>query len=160
MTATPADRSGSPRRYVRPDHGMDRRLNALVRWLTAHGVSLLGSRVLTVPGRRSGQPRSTPVNLLRLDGHGYLVSPRGHTEWVRNVRAAGGEAELRLGRRTERVVLTEVPVAERPAVLRVYLRRWGWEVGRFVEGLTPDATDAELSDAAPGFPVFRVTPAA
>ncbi|WP_205859610.1 hypothetical protein [Phycicoccus flavus] len=73
---------------------------------------------------------------------------------------ASGEAELRVGRRVERVVLAEVPPAGRPPVLRVYLRRWGWEVGRFVEGLTKDSTDAELAAAAPGFPVFRVTTAA
>lgn len=145
-------------RYVRPDTRMDAAFNALVRWLTARGISLLGSRVLTVTGRRSGLPRSTPVNLMPLDDERYLVAPRGVTEWVRNVRA-NPEAELRLGRRTERVRLVEVPVEERPAVLRVYLRRWGWEVGRFVEGLSKDSTDAELAAAAPGFPVFRVTTA-
>lgn len=145
-------------RYVRPDTRMDAAFNALVRWLTARGISLLGSRVLTVTGRRSGLPRSTPVNLMPLEGERYLVAPRGVTEWVRNVRA-NPEAELRLGRRTERVRLVEVPVEERPAVLRVYLRRWGWEVGRFVEGLSKDSTDAELAAAAPGFPVFRVTTA-
>lgn len=151
MTATP-----DPARYVRPDTAMDRRFNAAVRWLTAHGISLMGSRVLTVRGRRSGLPRSTPVNLMPLDGERYLVAPRGNTEWVRNARAAG-EAELRLGRRVERVALTELPVEERPAVIRVYLRRWGWEVGRFVEGLSKDSTDAQLAAAAPGFPVFRVS---
>lgn len=145
-------------RYVRPDTRTDAAFNAAVRWLTARGISLLGSRVLTVTGRRSGLPRSTPVNLMPLEGERYLVAPRGVTEWVRNVRA-NPEAELRLGRRTERVHLVEVPVEERPAVLRVYLRRWGWEVGRFVEGLSKDSTDAELAAAAPGFPVFRVTTA-
>lgn len=145
-------------RYVRPDTRTDAAFNAAVRWLTARGISLLGSRVLTVTGRRSGLPRSTPVNLMPLEGERYLVAPRGITEWVRNVRA-NPEAELRLGRRTERVHLVEVPVEERPAVLRVYLRRWGWEVGRFVEGLSKDSTDAELVAAAPGFPVFRVTTA-
>ena len=96
---------------------------------------------------------------MTLDGERYLVSPRGNTQWVRNVRAAGG-GELALGRRTEEVVLTELPAGERAPVLRVYLDRWGWEVGRFVEGLTKDSTDAELEAAAPGFPVLRVTPAA
>lgn len=146
-------------RYVRPSDRMDAWFNAAVRWLTEHGVSLMGSRVLTVRGRRSGLPRSTPVNLMPLADERFLVAPRGNTEWVRNARVAG-EAQLRVGRRVEQVLLVEVPVEERPAVIRVYLKRWGWEVGRFVEGLSKDSTDAELAAAAPGFPVFRVTPAA
>ena len=126
-----------------------------VRWLTEHGVSLLGSRVLTVRGRKTGAPQSVPVNLLPLDGERYLVAPRGNTQWVRNARAAG-QVELRVGRRTEQVRLVEVPAADRVPVLRVYLQRWGWEVGRFVEGLTRTSTDAELAAAAPGMPVFRL----
>jgi deazaflavin-dependent oxidoreductase (nitroreductase family) len=145
-------------RYVPPAGRADRWSGAVVRWLTEHGVSVLGSRVLTLPGRRSGTPRSVPVNLLVLDGERYLVAPRGATQWVRNARAAGG-GTLRLGRRAEVVRLVEVPVDERVPVLRVYLRRWGWEVGRLVEGLSARSTDAELGTAAPGIPVFRVLPA-
>jgi deazaflavin-dependent oxidoreductase (nitroreductase family) len=148
----------SPTRYVRPGGRADLWSAAVVRWLTAHGISLWGSRVLVVKGRTSGEPRSVPVNLLHLDGERYLVAPRGNTQWVRNVRAAG-RAELRLGRRTEPVLLTEVPVEDRLPVLRVYLQRWGWEVGRFVEGLTKHSTDAEVMAVAPGMPVFRVTTA-
>jgi deazaflavin-dependent oxidoreductase (nitroreductase family) len=146
----------SPTRYVPPSGRMDRWSGAAVRWLTAHGISLMGSRVLVVRGRTTGEPRSTPVNLLELDGERYLVAPRGNTQWVRNVRAAG-TAQLRLGSRGEEVRLTEVPVEDRVPVLRVYLARWGWEVGRFVEGLTKSSTDAEVAAVAPGMPVFRVT---
>ena len=146
----------SPTRYVPPATAMERWFGDAVRWLTAHGISLLGSRVLVVRGRTSGEPRSTPVNLLELDGERYLVAPRGNTQWVRNVRVAG-RAELRLGRRTEQVELTEVPVEQRLPVLRVYLKRWGWEVGRFVEGLTAKSSDAEVTAVAPGMPVFRIT---
>jgi deazaflavin-dependent oxidoreductase (nitroreductase family) len=155
MTTSPTP--AQPTRYVAP-RGADRRFNAAVAWLTDHGVSLFGSRVLTVPGRRTGELRSTPVNLLELDGTKYLVAPRGNTQWVRNVRAAGG-ASLRVGRRVEQVVLTELPVGERLPVIRVYLKRWGWEVGRFVEGLTKDSSDADVLAVAPGMPVFRVEPA-
>jgi deazaflavin-dependent oxidoreductase (nitroreductase family) len=146
----------SPTRYVAPTSRGDVLFMKAVRWLTEHGVSLLGSRVLTVRGRRTGTPQSVPVNLLTLDGDRYLVAPRGNTQWVRNVRAAG-EAQLRVGRRVEQVRLVEVPVSDRGPVLRVYLQRWGWEVGRFVEGLSKRSTDAELAAAAPGMPVFRVT---
>ncbi len=148
---TPADR------YVAPTARGDIAFMKAVRWMTRHGVSLFGSRVLTVRGRTSGEPRSVPVNLLPLDGEQYLVAPRGTTQWVRNVRAAG-VAELRVGRRVEQVRLIEVAPDQRVPVLRVYLKRWGWEVGRFVEGLTTRSTDAELAAAAPGMPVFRVAP--
>ncbi len=143
-------------RYIQATRG-DVVFMKAVRWLTEHGVSLMGSRVLTVRGRKTGTPQSVPVNLLTLDGERYLVAPRGHTQWVRNVRAAG-EAELRVGRRVERVRLVEVPAADRVPVLRVYLERWGWEVGRFVEGLTKSSSDAELATAAPGMPVFALQP--
>jgi deazaflavin-dependent oxidoreductase (nitroreductase family) len=126
-----------------------------VRWLTAHGISLYGSRVLVLRGRKSGEPRSTPVNLLELDGERYLVAPRGNTQWVRNARAAG-VGELQLGRRTEAVELVELPADQRVPVLRVYLTKWGWEVGRFVEGLSKKSTDAEIAAVAPGMPVFHV----
>ena len=154
MTQEPA----STTRYIKATRG-DVAFMKAVRWLTEHGVSLMGSRVLTVRGRKTGTPQSVPVNLLTLDGRRYLVAPRGQTQWVRNVRVAG-EAELRVGRRVERVRLVEVPATDRVRVLRVYLKRWGWEVGRFVEGLTTSSTDAELATAAPGMPVFAVEPVA
>ena len=147
--------NNSPTRYIAPTSRMDVAFMKAVRWLTEHGVSLLGSRVLTVRGRKTGAPQSVPVNLLPLDGERYLVAPRGNTQWVRNARVAG-EVELRVGRRVERVRLVEVPAADRGPVLRVYLQRWGWEVGRFVEGLTRKSTDAELAAVAPGMPVFRL----
>lgn len=148
-----------PTRYVPPGGRMDAWSAAVVRWLTAHGISLLGSRVLVVRGRKTGEPRSNPVNLLELDGERYLVAPRGNTQWVRNARAAGG-GELHLGTRVEAVELVELPVDQRVPVLRVYLTKWGWEVGRFVEGLSKSSTDAEIAAVAPGMPVFRVTTAA
>ncbi|HET7821472.1 MAG TPA: hypothetical protein VFL10_08085, partial [Ornithinibacter sp.] len=60
-----------PTRYVAPGGRMDTWSAAVVRWLTARGISLYGSRVLVVRGRTTGEPRSTPVNLLELDGERY-----------------------------------------------------------------------------------------
>ena len=80
MTQQPA----SAARYIQATRG-DVAFMKVVRWLTDHGVSLMGSRVLTVRGRKTGTPQSVPVNLLTLDGRRYLVAPRGHTQWVRNV---------------------------------------------------------------------------
>ncbi len=161
-TPTPRPTAASPvdpNRYVPPASRMEAWSATFVRWLTARGISLMGSRVLVVRGRKTGEPRSIPVNLLELDGERYLVAPRGNTQWVRNARAAGG-GELRLGKRVELVELGELPVDQRVPVLRVYVTKWGWEVGRFVEGLSKSSTDAEIAAVAPGMPVFRVTTAA
>ena len=158
QNSTPAPKPVDQNRYVVPKR-VEGGFAAAVRWLTAHGMSLMGSRVLLVRGRKSGELRSTPVNLLVLDGERFLVAPRGNTQWVRNARAAG-VGQLQLGRHTEHVTLTELPVDERGPVLRVYVTKWGWEVGRFVEGLSKKSTDAEIAAVAPGMPVFRVRTAA
>jgi deazaflavin-dependent oxidoreductase (nitroreductase family) len=143
-------------RYRRPGWFTTNVFNPGVAALTRAGVSVMGSRVLEVPGRRTGTPRRTPVNLLVVDGVRYLVAPRGHTQWVRNLRASG-EGTLLLGRRRERFAATELADDEKPYVLRAYLRRWRWEVGAFFEGVGPDSGDEELRRIAPDHPVFRIT---
>jgi deazaflavin-dependent oxidoreductase (nitroreductase family) len=142
--------------YRAPDAFTRRFVNPLVAWLTRRGVSVWGSRVLEVRGRSSGQWRATPVNLLEVDGSTFLVSPRGQTQWVRNLRAAGG-GRLRLGRRTSPFTAVEVRGADAARVLRPYLRRWGWEVGRFFDGVGADASDEELLAVADRHPVFALT---
>jgi deazaflavin-dependent oxidoreductase (nitroreductase family) len=134
---------------------MDQIFNRVVAWLTRAGISVLGSRILRVRGRSSGVWRSTPVNLLTVGDHTYLVAPRGTTQWVRNIRVVGG-GELRVGRRVTRFTVQELPDADKPAVIRAYLKRWAWEVGRFFEGVNASSTDADLLRIAPAFPVFRV----
>jgi deazaflavin-dependent oxidoreductase (nitroreductase family) len=131
-------------------------LNSAVASLTKMGVSVYGSRVLAVRGRTSGEWRTTPVNPLTFEGGRYLVSPRGNTQWVRNMRAAGG-GELRVGRRVEEFTATEVPVEERPRLLRAYLKKWKFEVGVFFQGVGPDSPDDKLLAIAPDHPVFRIT---
>lgn len=140
---------------AKPQHGLERAIHSTATWLTAHGISLLGSHLLRVPGRRTGTPHTTLVNLLRHDGGRYLVAPRGQTQWVRNLRAAG-QAELRLGRRVEVVTATELVDADKPELLRAYLRRWRFEVGRFFQGVGADAPVEELRRIAPQYPVFRL----
>ncbi|MEU5519902.1 nitroreductase family deazaflavin-dependent oxidoreductase [Streptomyces sp. NPDC047860] len=131
-------------------------LNRLVSWLTRRGLSVWGSRVLAVRGRKSGQWRTTPVNLLTVDGERYLVAPRGHVQWTHNMRAAGG-GELRLGKRVEAFTATEVADDDKPPLLRAYLKRWKAEVGAFFKGVGPDSSDDELRRIAPDHPVFRIT---
>ncbi|GAA0616127.1 nitroreductase family deazaflavin-dependent oxidoreductase [Kutzneria viridogrisea] len=141
-------------RYVKSD-GSDVLFHKIVSGLTKAGISLLGSRVLTVRGRTSGEPRSNPVNLLSYKGKKYLVAPRGHTQWVRNLRAAG-EGELRVGRRTERFTPTELADADKPEILRAYLKRWKFEVSMFFDGVDATASDEVLLGIAPGYPVFEI----
>ncbi len=142
-------------RYLEPGWFTANVFNRAMRRLTRLGVSVRGSRELRVQGRVTGEWRSVPVNLLSHDGVQYLVAPRGLTQWVRNVRAAGG-GELRLGRRVDHFRAVEVDDADKPAILRAYLQHWKAEVGVFFDGIGPDATDAELAAIAAGYPVFRV----
>src|SRR5579875_246909 len=112
--------------YKKPDPFTAHVFNPAVSLLTRSGVSVLGSRILEVPGRKSGLPRRNPANLI-------------------------------LGRRHQKYLLTELPPAERPAILRPYLKRWKWEVGQFFDGVGPDASDEQLAGIADRHPVFRLT---
>ncbi len=145
--------------FKRPGWFTTHVFNRLVAALTSLGISVWGSRVLEVRGRSSGQWRRTPVNLLTHEGQRYLVAPRGHTQWVRNLRASG-EGRLRLGRRGEPFTATELEDAEKAPILRAYLKRWKAEVGVFFEGAGPDASEAQLAAIAPRHPVFRLGPGA
>lgn len=130
--------------------------NKAVAAATRIGLSIWGSRVLEVRGRRSGEPRRTPVNLLTLDGTSYLVAPRGETQWVRNVRAARGQLDLLVGRRRTHYVATELRDEEKVPVLRAYLARWKAEVGVFFDGVSAKSDDAEIAAIAPKHPVFAI----
>jgi deazaflavin-dependent oxidoreductase (nitroreductase family) len=103
--------------YRKPDWFTRNVFNRAVAVLTRLGISIAGARVLEVPGRKSGKPRRTPVNLLEFDRNRYLVAARGHTQWVRNLRVAG-QGNLLLGRRAELFRAIEVPDAEKEPILR------------------------------------------
>jgi deazaflavin-dependent oxidoreductase (nitroreductase family) len=144
-----------PEHYQRPGWFTTNVFNRLVAALTRAGVSVYGSRVLEVKGRKSGEWRKTPVNLLRYNGASYLVAPRGHTQWVKNLRVSG-EGRLLVGRRAVPFTAVELPDDEKPALLRAYLKKWKVEVGAFFGGVGPDSPDDELRRIAPDHPVFRV----
>jgi hypothetical protein len=128
--------------------------NPLVAWLSRRGLSLAGSRVLEVQGRKSGEWRQTPVNPLKIGADRYLVAPRGDTQWVRNMRVS--RAGRLVGRGREEFSASEVPEAERPPILRAYLEKWKWEVGAFFDGVGPESSDEELRRISPDHPVFRI----
>src|SRR3990170_1188404 len=105
--------------YRRPA-ALTQMMNGALGWLASLGLTPSRMITLEVKGRRSGQPRSTVVNAVEYGGTRYLVSPRGEAEWVRNVRAAGGEAMIRhRGRRSVR--LEEVPAEQRAPIFKAYL---------------------------------------
>jgi deazaflavin-dependent oxidoreductase (nitroreductase family) len=130
--------------------------NRAVAWFTSMGLSVWGSRVLEVKGRKSGAMRRTPVNLLTIDGQEYLVSPRGEGQWVRNVRAAGGQLDLLLGKRRTHYSAIEVSDESKVPILRAYLKRWKSEVGVFFDGVGPDSPDDAVIAIAHKHPVFTL----
>lgn len=148
--------SGSPSPYYLKGSPLNVRLNGVIGWLARRGVSLMGSAELSVRGRKSGQMQRVPVNPFTYEDGQYLVSARGHSQWVRNMRAAGG-GELRVGRKVRAFTAVEIPDAEKLPVLRGYLEKWGWEVNQYFKGVTAKSTDAEIEAAAADHPVFRIT---
>jgi deazaflavin-dependent oxidoreductase (nitroreductase family) len=146
---------GATPRFQRPGWFTTNVFNPILAGLTRMGISVMGSRILCVRGRSSGQRRCTPVNLLSLDGVRYLVAPRGQTQWVRNLRAAGS-GELVLGGRREPFHAIEVPDSDKVPILRGYLKRWKVEVGVFFGGVSADSSEADLRRIAPDHPVFRL----
>jgi deazaflavin-dependent oxidoreductase (nitroreductase family) len=134
-------------------------MNPAVQLLTRLGLSVWGSRILEVRGRKSGELRRTPVNLLEVDGSNYLVSPRGEGQWVRNVRANDGRLALLLGRHRDELVARELPDAEKSPIIRAYLRKWKMEVGVFFDGVTADSEEEDILRIAPDHPVFALSEA-
>ncbi len=114
--------------------------------------------VLTVPGRKTGKPRSTPVTPMEVDGGRYVVNGYPGADWVDNVRAAG-EVTLARARRTERVRMVELSPAEARPVLRAFpaLVPTGADLMKRV-GLLTEGTPDEVEALAGRCPVFRIDP--
>jgi deazaflavin-dependent oxidoreductase (nitroreductase family) len=146
-------------RYLEPGWFTRNIFNPTIVHLTRLGISVWGSRELRVRGRKTGEWRTVPVNLLTYEDNRYLVAPRGDTQWVRNLRVAQ-RGELRVGRRVEEFQAAEIADDDKVEVLRAYLRRWKMEVGVFFDGVGPDSSDDELRAIADKHPVFRVQAAA
>ncbi|MFJ4923230.1 nitroreductase/quinone reductase family protein [Streptomyces sp. NPDC088725] len=135
------------------------RMNNVIGWLARHGVSMLGTAELSVRGRKSGRMQRIPVNPHTYQGSQYLVSARGHSQWVRNMESAGG-GELRVGRKVKTFTARQLPDSEKLPVLRTYLENWGWEVNQYFQGVTAKSSDEEIAAAAPDHPVFVITTSA
>jgi len=154
-SVAPEHESEAEPHYQRPGWFTRNVFNPFIAFLTRRGISVWGSRELRVRGRTSGEWRTTPVNLLTFDGNRYLVAPRGHTQWVKNLRVAG-VGELRVGRKVEPFEATELADDAKTDVLRAYLKRWKMEVGVFFGGVDGKSSDEDLQRIAPAHPVFAI----
>jgi len=133
--------------------------NAVVKLFTRLGVKAGPVNVITVAGRTSGRPRSTPVTPWMVDGKRYVIAAIGTSDWSRNARAAG-KGTLTSGRAVTRVRLTEVTD---PAVKERVVTAFGTENragGSFLvqAGVAPERTPRGFAAAVPHTAVFEVTP--
>ena len=129
--------------------------NVVMRLLLRLGLAPRTTMLLTVPGRRSGTPRSTPVTLVEEDGQRWLVAPYGAVGWVHNARAAG-QVELSRGRYSETVRLKELAPEAAAPVLKAYVERV--PITRPYFDAAPDAPLAAFAAEAPKHPVFQIVP--
>jgi len=132
-------------------------INFFIRTGLRFGLGEKNTRLLTVAGRKSGKPMSTPVTLVVEGDKQWIVAPYGERQWVKNLRAAG-QCTLKRGRTTTPIRTREVTYDEAVPVMRAYVQRVGvtrsyWEVG-------PDGSDAEFLAIAPKHPVFAIEPEA
>ena len=128
--------------------------NRMVILLNRLGLSLGTMHILSIPGRKTGKMRSTPVSVLRVHGQRYILTGV-ETGWVKNARAFGW-GMIAYGRKKERVTLTELPVEERPAILREFPRQVPHGVHYFERLLDMPNDPEAFAQAAPRCPVFRL----
>lgn len=140
-------------RYVRAANVLTR--NLLRAGLPMYGPGHSPMYLLTVRGRKSGEPRTTPIATIEQDGERYLMTPYGVVDWVRNLRAAG-EATLTRGRRPEKFRAIELPPGEAAVVLKRFIET-GNPIGRFFE-IAPNASGEEFARKAATHPVFLMKP--
>src|SRR5438445_10700822 len=128
--------------------------NVFTKSLLALGISFNGSTLITVPGRKTGVPRSTPITMVEFQGQRYVQSPFGSVDWVRNLRAAG-KATLSWGRRHETVTVTALTPEQAAPVIKSMLPR-APKVIRDYFDVTPESSFEEIIRDAPNHPMFAV----
>ena len=128
--------------------------NRLIILLNRLGMSIGAMHILTIPGRKTGRLRSTPVSVLRVNGQRYILTGM-ETGWVKNARASGWGL-ISHGRKKEQVALVEIPVEERGAILREFPAQVPGGVAMFERLLDLPADPEAFAEAAPRCPVFRL----
>jgi len=131
--------------------------NAFTRSLLALGISFNNSALITIPGRKTGKPHSTPISLVEYQGQRYVQSPFGNVQWVRNLRAAG-KATLSWGPRHETVVATELTPEQAAPVIKSMLAHAPKMIQEYFD-VSPDSSLEDVIRDAPNHAVFAVHPA-
>lgn len=129
--------------------------NAITSFLLRLGVNIGNMALLTVRGRKSGKPITTPIAIVVHEGKRYLVAAFGVVSWVRNLRAAGGKATITRGRRTEKIHAIELPPEAAALIFREAVRAGGG--GAFVrqyQNVTADSSLEEFEREVLTRPVF------
>ena len=144
--------------------------NAVMRSLIRAGVRIGTFAVLTVPGRKSGRPVNVPLVVFPHGDHRYLIASYGVVNWVRNLRAAGGRAELRRGSGTEKITAVELPPEQAGPILRFSLQTGPPDIPRLIVRIfrrffvlpyldvDMNSSDDDFVRSARGHPVFLVQP--
>lgn len=142
--------------YQKPPAIISRAANPLmITAVTKLGIRPGGMAVLAVKGRKTGRVNRVPLNPVEVGGAAYLMSPRGTAQWVQNVRASGGKANLYLGRTLQPVTLTEIDDSEKLPIVREYVRRFYSAVGKIMN-IPKNPTDEQLNAVLANHPVFRI----
>jgi len=131
-------------------------MNRLIIAINHLGIGFGTWYILSIPGRKSGKMRSTPVSMLHVNGQRYAVTGFD-TQWVKNARKAGW-GTLRRGWKQERVAVVELPVEEREPILREFPRQVPQGVAYFEKLLNLPGDPEAFAAAAPRCPVFRFDP--
>lgn len=141
--------------FVRPAV-LERGFNRIFGFLVGLGIGFKHNYLLQVRGRKSGKLYSTPIDLLEMDGHRYLVAPRGLTQWVRNAEAAG-MITLKRGRFQQSFRLRAIVDADKPRYLKAYLESFKSEVQRYFP-VPAGSGEQAFSGIAGNYPVFELLP--
>ena len=128
--------------------------NRLIIAINRLGIGFGTWYIISIAGRKTGKMRSTPISVLHVNGQRYVVTGF-ETQWVKNARKVG-KGTLARGWKKEQVILVELPVEERPPILREFPRQVPHGVPFFEKLLNIPGDPDALAEAAPRCPVFRL----
>lgn len=148
--------SDSKTNDFRPPNLVEAGFNRVMGVLAGLGIGPSFIYLLQVRGRKSGRIFSTPVNLMEIGGRQILVAPRGRTQWVRNVEAAG-EITLKRGSKRLRFGLQPIAEEQKPPILKEYLDRYASAVAKFFP-VKPGSPAEAFRPIAANYPVFDLLP--